>query len=231
MSVKNKNSYDVELFRKSFSSDPIYQLLLNDFDELIFENSIPAQFRPTPRQLYGDKSGITIFSTVSFYYLKYLTNRNPKVIYDIGCGWNIFKKYIPTIIGIGAETPGDLFFYADIHGQVNDDFVENHQDFFESAFSICALHFHPLSNIRKVVTDFVSMLQHNGIGYLALNLARMIEKDIKFTNVPYDKIISFVRDELDNVDFNYLVFDLLEDKDLRDSPLDGNLRIVCHKIT
>ena len=242
MSVENKNSYNAESFRASFSNSTLYQQLVIDFDELTFENSFikrngatPKQIYQggglTPRQLYGDKFRTTIFSAIPFYYLKFLTDKNPKIIYDIGCGWNIFKKYIPNIIGIGAESPEQPFFYADIHDFVDDNFVENHQDFFESAFSICSLHYHPLSKIRKVVTDFVAMLKPNGIGYLAINLERMIEKDKKFADVPHNEIISFVRDELDNVDFDYLVFDLIEDKNLVDSAMDGSLRMVCHKIT
>ena len=66
-------------------------------------------------------------------------------------------------------------FYGDIHGIVDDDYIEQHQSYFESVFSICALHFQPIDQFCKIVRDFSSMVKPNGHGFLSVNLQRMID--------------------------------------------------------
>jgi hypothetical protein len=106
------------------------------------------------------------FPVTAFYYLEFLTNQNPSVIYDLGCGWNIFKKYIPNIIGIGEEDPKSQYYFADIHGRVDPNYVEQHQNYFESVFSICALHFRPLRELRQIALEFISMMKPDSYGFL-----------------------------------------------------------------
>jgi len=225
--MKNINPYNKEKFFKEFSTTVAYKQLVQDFDILSFEWSLPGPDNDvTPRQIQG--SFKSRFSVVPFYYLNFLLEKNPETIYDLGCGWNIFKKYIPNIIGIGAETPGSKYFYADIHDFVDDDFIKGHQNYFESVFSINALHFRPLSNFLDIVTEFYSMIKSNGRGFLTLNLQRMIERDPIFKNVDHQEILHYVEDQLQQLSYiNFLV------KDIRIAPIDevidGNVRLVIQK--
>ena len=222
--LANINSYDKKTFLHEFSNTEIYSKLKEDFDILVFDyHGIPDCFglgsnsEMTPRQYFGT----SMFSCVPFYYLNYLTKHNPQVIYDLGCGWNIFKKYIPNIIGIGAEEAGDKF-YGDICDIVDADYVANHQNTFESVFSINALHFRPLSELRKIVSEFSSMISSGGRGFLTLNLQRMIDLDPQ--KYEYE---TYIRSELDNFIFVYEVFDV--ELSTIDSYMDGNIRMVIHK--
>lgn len=224
---QNINPCDVKKFKEYFVATKLYKQLQQDYDFVTFGNGVIWPADQTPRQ----KMASTQFSAIPFYYLKFLTDENPSVIYDLGCGWNIFKKYIPKIIGIGEENPQSEYYFGDIHGHVNQHFVEQHQNYFESLFSINALHFRPLSELRQLALEFISMIKPGGHGFLAINLARMYERDHeKFANYTFEEITKFVRVELSNLPIDYKVFEVnLSSAWKTHSDLDGNIRFVCHK--
>jgi hypothetical protein len=66
-------------------------------------------------------------------------------------------------------------FYGDLHGLVDDKYVSEHQNYFESMFSICALHFHPINYLSTVIENFASMIAPGGRGFIGINLQRMID--------------------------------------------------------
>lgn len=236
--MSNYNPYSELDFKNRFKNSRIYNQLKNDFDHLFWDKSlgtvIPYQrFYEglTPRQWAGE----TIFYVAPFYYLEKLTETNPTNIYDIGCGWNRFKRYIPNILGIDKRPINSELYYADIEGIVDDSFVNSHQQYFESAFSIDALHFHSLSTLEKIVNDFVSMIKINGRGFLALNLQRMIEQtsDTEMINLfnttsptvkQYD---DYIRTTLLKIKCNYLIIDI--DLSTMDEYMNGNIRIVFER--
>ena len=226
------------------------------------------------------------FSASIFYYLLPLLEKNPKKIYDLGCGKNMFKPYLPNIIGIGAEymlennnfingynrlkdeswpiitclndfkklstkikkecvmvhkldlrlpLSGLADFYGDEHGLVNDKYINDHQKYFESVFAICSLHFRPLSDFKKIVLYFASMIANTGRGFLSLNLQRLIERSstdfltAQFgtttpTTMQYD---NWLRKELSTTKLNFLILDV--DLTLLDEAIDGNIRLVIEK--
>ena len=181
---------------------------------------------PTPRQMRGDRFfNKTAFSAVPFYYINFLLEKNPRAIYDLGCGWNIFKKYIPEVIGVGAETEKE---FADLHDFVDDEYVSGHIDYFESVFSINALHFCPLSKFSKIIQDFHSMIKPGGRGFLALIFQRMIDRDPVFQNVSHNNIETYCRNELTKLtNIKFLVVDIRIDP--IEEPMDGNIRLVMEK--
>jgi len=228
---QNLNAYNPSRFEEYFTTTDLYTKLKQDFDICRFgrdHNIIRRNM--TPRQFVTQRQ----FSVIPFYYLKFLTDQNPTEIYDLGCGWNIFKKYIPNIIGVGEESLDSGRYYGDVPGKVDNDFLQSHQNYFESVFAINSLHFQPLSQIRKIVLDFISMIAPNGHGFLTLNLIRMLEKDFeKFKNYTIPELENFVRTELSFINAEYLVFDVdLDDPEYGiDNGMDGNIRLVCRKIT
>lgn len=108
----------------------------------------------------------------------------------------------------------------------NQKFVEEHQQAYESVFSICALHFQPLTSLQQVVRDFHSVIAPGGRGYLSLNLARMLEFEGDFKKWSQEDVAQFVKQELDQTEIKFLVRDHIP---VFDEWLDGNLRLVMEK--
>ena len=222
----NLNVYHAGEFKQKFFKTEIYQQLKKDFDVVCFdENYSYDDVRGTPREWYGNKNRKTIFSAIPFYYIEYLTRHEPSEIYDIGCGWNIFKKYIPNLIGLSGETPDHVDYHGDDYGLVDAKYVQEHQRFFESAFSINALHFIRLTNLRQQILNIVSMIKPNGRLFLSLNLSRMLERDQNFYNQSLHDIDIWIREQLDNMPFIYEVLDITYFNN-QDDWMNGNIRMV-----
>jgi hypothetical protein len=229
--MNNLNSYNEKEFEQKFSTTEIYQRLTNDFDIVCFGGNYNYDdFRGTPREWYGSNCRRTIFSAISFYYLEYLTRHNPSKIYDIGCGWNIFAKYIPNIIGLSGEPPDSINFHGDDHAFVNAQYIKKHQEYFESAFSINALHYVNLTTIRQRVLDIVSMITTGGRIFLAFNLNIMLQNDPNFYGWNIDKIETWIREQLDNMPFTYEVFDI-DFSQKKDDWMNGNIRLLIWRKT
>jgi hypothetical protein len=236
--MNNINEYSELDFRNRFENSEIHKQLKQDFTHIIWEKCLPTiipyrlfETGLTPRQWAGE----SLFYVVPFYYIEKLLETNPTTIYDIGCGWNVFKKYIPNIIGIDKMTENPKLFYADKEGQFDDEFVSTNQGQFESAFSINSLHFRSLADLKKVISDFVSTIKSGGRGFLTLDIKRMLEQTsdeetirLFSTNTPtieqYDK---YVREELAKVDCKYIVVDV--DLSILDEYMNGNIRIVFER--
>ena len=126
-------------------------------------------------------------------------------------------------------------FYGDIHGFVDDVYIQEHQNYFQSVFSICALHFHPLHLFKKVVVDFVSMIKIGGRGFLALNLQRMIEREseqfllqeFSTSNPSKSQYNQYIRKELSSLNLKFLILDV--NITFIDDPMDGNIRLVFER--
>ena len=231
--MRNLNPYNELHCRSLGEKFAFFNQIESDFD-LLHWNTLGAHKHSTMFSTARESMGHRTFSMVPFFYLEKLLEKNPGSIYDLGCGWNIFKKYIPNIIGVSPTHNDDN--YADIHDIVDDTYIQGHQNFFESVFSINSLHFVPLSSLEKVIKDFVSMVAPGGRGFLALNLARMIERSSidlletcvgsDLTSTGYDR---YIRDVLTKIDINYLIVDVDLSTAGMDEPIDGNIRLVFEK--
>ena len=221
--LQNQNEYKEQDFSPQFIQTSVYHALQKDYDLVCFDR-LWKHDCPTPRQIMaGIRPRVTKFFAVLFYYLGYLLDAEPNKIYDLGCGVNIFKKYIPNVIGIGAENPNEDLFYADTHDHVDGDFISGHKDFFESVFSINALHFITYQDLRQRVLDFHSMIRPGGRGWLSLNFARLGDRP----NKSKSDLEQDVRRSLSNLDIEYLVVDI--DFTVLDEWMNGNIRLVMKK--
>lgn len=228
----NRNPYDEEAFRERFKNSEIFNAVNQDFDTLLWTKH-PTVIDDRPSETFVGKDTKTIrqfvaekyktFSMVPFYYLEPLLEQSPGAIYDLGCGWNIFKKYIPNVIGISAEDDNGEYFFADKWDFVDDTFVKNHQNYFESVFSICALHFCSLNELPKVLSDFVSMVKPEGRGFISLNSARIIERS---NQIDHSTIDMHVRNSLPT-DCKFIIIDI--DICRNGDGLDGDIRLVFEK--
>lgn len=217
--IGNINAYEEHIFKEQFPNTELYKKLSNDFDTLSFEwnfNDYPKSI--TPRQRFGDKEAQqTRLSVVPFYYINYLLQKNPDSIADIGCGWNIFAKYIPQITGYDV---GGSHYNILMNNELR--WLEQRENTFESLMSINALNYHPLTDLEKILNLYFNMLKPGGRGYIALNIKRMVEKE----NIDFP-IEEYIRKVLTYIDVDYVVIDL----DLKkiSNHMDGNLRLVADK--
>jgi hypothetical protein len=224
---QNINPYDPVQFKKEFEFTDICRNISKDFDNLWWDQQIKFFDSLTPR--YAVSTNNVGFSMIPFYYLQPLLEKNPTSIIDLGCGANMFKKYIPNIIGIDAHY-GQIC-YPDIESQVDAEYIKTHQNYFKSVFSINALHFRPLTELRLVYEEFISMVSPGGRGFISVNLKRMTDKETKVIDelvvdgkVNYEH---YVRTQLDNLPCKYLIFDV--NLDVMDEWLDGNIRLVFER--
>ena len=287
--IRNINPYNKDEFEQSFKLTEIYKKLEQDFgkNNLIWEKF----FYNGTWTKHDNHSSILIprakyknFSMSVFYYLLPLLENDYDRIYDLGCGRNMFKTYLPRLVGVGADRlffthilvrsynnikdtswpticsfedfenlpdyikkeciekkldisywqhPKHDHFYGDVEGIVDKQYVLTHQNYFESVFSICALHFCPLTWFKNIVLDFSSMIKTGGRGFLSLNLQRMIEQEQELlqlfstatpTVLQYE---DYLRNELATVDLKFLILDV--DLELIDESMDGNIRLVIEK--
>lgn len=224
--LENVREYNQKTFEPFFKQTKLYGQISQEYDHIIFNSfnhGILKKF--TPRQILA--GGCKLFSAIPFYFIEMLKEKNPKNIYDLGCGWNIFKKYYPEIIGIGEEEEN---FFGDIHGVVNDEFVKNHYNYFESVFSINALHFISIEDFQEKVFDFYSMIKPNGRGWLSMNLQRLIDntKNNNFHGFKLNDYDAYIREKLIKLDLNYYAIDINFLNEVDDG-IDGNIRIVIDK--
>lgn len=171
-----------------------------------------------------------IIPCASFYYLDFLIANNPDVIYDIGCGMNFFKGIVPNIVGIDGDWNPDIWDVFD------EEFANNHKNFFQKAFTINALHFCSILDFCKRINDFAETIAPGGQGYIAMNAARMMEHtndDIKIRMFgKVDPEVTVVSDYFDNeikkLNLNFLVAENLIDHRY-DECIDGNIRLIFQK--
>jgi|LakMenE18May11ns_1017448.scaffolds.fasta_scaffold9673822_2 hypothetical protein len=227
------NSYNEAIFREKsgqYWEEKIHTTFGNHV-ECIFSSTITHvhDINMTPRQ-YALSS---VFFVSSLYYLEFLLKKNPKVIVDIGCGANLFKKLIPNIYGIDP-TPNNRL--ADEFDFFDADFSQGHTDAYESVFSICALHFISLVDFEKRILEFYNIVAPGGRGFLTFNAMRMVEctsaQDLQIlfsSNSPTpEQLTQYVKTVLNNLTINFLLTEVLIN-DCVDEISNGNIRLIFDK--
>lgn len=232
--MENFNEYDPIKFKSAFQNSELYNKIVENADIIVWEKyfSTNGGFRifdtNTPREIYAKK----VVFLAPFYYLQFLTELNPSKIYDIGCGMNYFKKFIPSVIGIDAEINNGKII-GDIYAQFDERFVLKNK--FDSAFSINSLHFIPITQLRQRILDFVRVINTGGRGFLTLNSHRLIENSLRNEQklvfpdgVTLEQLNRYVRTQFDNIeDIKILCLDI--DPDFIDDWMNGNIRLVFEK--
>jgi hypothetical protein len=176
----------------------------------------------------------------TFYFIWWVLQTSPRQVVDLGCGANLFKGMIPGLVGIDPVHPA-----ADICDYVDKDFVEGHQDHFDSIMAINSLHFVGLEKFSSVIDDVLSMLAPGGRAFVTFGLDQMVShtSDLHWNNifgkkdtdtslteviVHLDSIIRQRQHQFVVVDQYFFVQDDLG-AIMLGNPIDGNLRLVMEK--
>jgi len=184
--TKMLNPINEEIFYKEFMETPRGKALELEYDLVYCVRNVVASsvkhgmditgqtfwedFAVTPREILGNpdikfnryKPSKKRFSITPFYYLKFLEEINPKSIADIGCGWNIFKKYIPNITGFDVMGSN-----ADVIAHYNEDFIVKYYQKFDAAFAI-NIQTVTWDTIGKHILEFSKIIKPGGRGFLGI---------------------------------------------------------------
>jgi len=236
-SLRTLRPYDEDQWKQYFTTTELYRqvkLYLPHCLEIWTASGMPGN-RTTPRE--NQLNSYFTFNT--FYYLESLFD-NQGIVYDLGCGGNLFKPFAKNLIGI------DCFHSkADIDDMVDNDFVKGHQEYFKRAFAINSLHFIPLTRFRETIVNFYSMLKSGGQGYITFTLANMIEltNDNDWVSI-FKKpavdttlcdVVSYIDKEVWELPYEYQIVDycFFVERDygkiLIGNPIDGNIRLLIKR--
>ena len=219
--MNNLNAYNSKSFQKIFKTADLAKQLEQDFDLLTWETDL-STFKlsgMTPREFRGRR----IFSMVPFYYILQLGLESK--IYDIGCGWNIYKKYLPNLIGIDIKYPESTYFYADQIGFVDDQFVEQNTEKFENVMTMNALHFIPLSQFCNRINQVRQLVKPGGKIFIMMNVCHMINAE---STTIKNNACDYIRNQIEIFKNELLCFEL-DDNSVNENMSEGTLRLVLQK--
>lgn len=216
--MHNLNVYNVDAFQSWFSKTQLYLQMQNDFDILTWDTDLSSFMLPemTPRQYRGTR----IFSMVPFYYINQLGMDSK--IYDVGCGWNVYKKYLPNITGIAGEHKNSTYYYGDKHGLVDDQYVENNMHQFDNIMSMNALHFIPLSSFAHRIRQIKKITKPGGKIFIMMNVCQMIALE---SSELKNHAAEYIRREMDQFANEVGCFEL-DDTKVGQNLSEGTLRFV-----
>ena len=130
---------------------------------------------PRARLLYP------VFMVDIFYYIDMIIDSNTKILYDIGCGENIFKEILKEKCDVFGIDPwkiedSDLDMTFEM-------FAALHKNKIKNAMAINSIHFDTVDQIfSNKIPLFFSMLQKEGKGLITLNFD-MIQLHDKFATM------------------------------------------------
>jgi hypothetical protein len=240
------NGINYEQFYDDFLQTEAGKRISKDFDSVTCSPiNMPSilfikdRYGTTPRELLGRidhevSDPKTTVSIVSLYYINLLQEKNPTKIYDIGCGWNLWKRYIPNIYGVDTNSK-----FADEIAIYNNDWVRRHEGQLESAcminmdFGIKEGENTTFANLTDHILDFSKILKPGGRGYIATSVFGMLffteEEWFKSKNITRysmkeitDEVVAIVK----NLPLKIISLDLEFDIFLRPPNHDGEFRLV-----
>ena len=206
-------------FLEDFKSSKIYLDLKKDYDLMDVD---PNKFNQwygnrNPREVAGRKiweNEQTYMSLNPFYYLQFLLETNPASIIDIGCGWNIFKKYIPEVVGVDYKHPDG----ADIVQYYDNTFVENYYQTYDAGFSIngpvCSDP-RDLKELHDQLLLFSELIRPGGRGFVSF---------VKPWNRSFERAMNWL--EVNSYNKSSITEDVLID-DVYHTINQGKFKIVC----
>lgn len=214
------NPYNLASFQSWFSTNELFVKIQKDFDIITWDVDCSSFMIPgmTPRQYRGTR----IFSVVPFYYINQI-GFDAK-IYDIGCGWNVYKRYLPNLIGISGEPSDSDYFYGDEHGFLDDRYTELNHRRFDNVISMNSLHFIPLHYFSQRIQQLKKVTKLGGKMFIAMNVCHMIDHE---SSEIKNHAAQYIRSEISKFSKDIVCFEL-DDKRVSQNLSEGTLRFVMY---
>lgn len=218
--MDNLTTYNLIEFKDQFIKTTIYDQIKKDFDIIVWNNfdqytwqQCPDLAGVTPSELLGKR----VFSVVPFYYISQLDINS--TICDLGCGWNIYKKYLPTVVGIDRSSAADEYRFFD------NDFAEENKERFDNVMSMNALHFISLTNLEDRLNQILKITKPGGLIFIMMNVGVLVSHTPSgVTNDP----VQYIRNLFDKFEDNLICFEL-DNENIYRSMTHGSLRFILKK--
>ena len=239
INVKELNVCGADSWKNEFKQNDFFQQIASNYVFTVFSHremtilkaALHHTVYETPRVFLED---YRILDAVPYYYIKFLLEKQPKVVVDLGCGINNFKPYIPGLIGIDCSSNIKTY---DVFDHFDQDFVAGHQQFCDALMSINAIHFSPIDTVTQRLKWTSELIRPGGRGFVATNLETWLmhtpAEQIKklFGACPkFDDILNYVDEQIIATGLDFIVVDWpvlhgSEHSTIRDE-LNGNIRLV-----
>ena len=207
---------DLAIFDDRFKQSETFGKISLDYDRLILDElegpaRIPGTFHGmyTPREHLAEPS---TFSYLPFFYIEEILKTNPEVILDLGCGGNLFKKYIPQIFGMDPHNVS-----ADAVGSLSPETIREYSDKFDAAIAINSIHFIPITAISTRLVEFSQLVKPNGLCYATFNMQMLRENtaqemwfDLFGSKEPIFKIREYIINEFEKLPFTIVKMNVLD---------------------
>jgi len=236
--VKEVNKLDNKKWLQEFLESDLYDSVKDDYmcvvssrrEVELLKAALHDTVYENPRkccQLYR------ILDCVPYYYIKFLLEKSPASIADIGCGINEFKNLLPNIIGIDSDKNSNY----DIFDQFDEDYAKGHRENFDAVITVNTIHFSEIDTITQRILWIAGLVKPGGRGFISFNLETwlMYTKKQKihhlFGEVPqFEDIVTFINNQIVNTGLKFLVVDwpilyYHQESDVRDNN-NGNIRLV-----
>ena len=82
------DNYNEEQFKIDFPKTEIGKKLLDETPDWI-----TISYSPVRENIHAPREALVTLNVAPFFYILKLLEKNPKVLADIGCGTNFFKKF------------------------------------------------------------------------------------------------------------------------------------------
>jgi len=239
--IEQLNVYEPAAWLAEFETTDEYRAAMCMYDHVIASHQEMTLLKAALHHTVYDKARNVceehgILDAVPHYYIRYLLQKRPTAIVDIGCGQNVFKKVYPGITGIDSDRGSA----ADVFDHFDEDFVLQHPEFYDAVITINAIHFHPIHSITKRLLMINQLLRPGGRAFVSTNLETWLMHTSKsdvlaiFGGLPkFNTVMEYVHQQIMASNLEFLVIDYpvlayARESTIRDDH-NGNLRLVFEK--
>jgi hypothetical protein len=240
--INQKNIYNYENWFQEFQSLEVGKRLISESDYIVKNYRELSIMRTSLENPYEDARGCCVRNKIGditpYYYIQWILEQTPKSIIDLGCGYNVFKSFIPGITGVDRRDDRN----ADIIDTFNAEFCKKYYEQFDALISINTIHFSSIETITKRLLMVASLIKKGGRGFVTFNVETwLMYTDITVLKLLFGEELSFslndileyINKQVLKTNLNLLVYDwpilnVSEDATIRDD-FNGNIRLVFER--
>ena len=103
INVNELNVCNADSWRKEFEQNDFFQQIARDYEFAVFSHREMTVLKAALHHTVYENPRIflenyRILDAVPYYYVKFLLEKQPNIVIDLGCGINNFKPYIPGLL-------------------------------------------------------------------------------------------------------------------------------------